>query len=265
MIEKKDLKMLSLHSKVLPFPLTQVNPLVKGSAAAAFLLLLNLYASPATYLICFLVIGLLCFFIKQPLRYLKYTLITDFFLFVPMFLMQLLFKPGKNILFSWGMIRVSSESVAFSTHLFFKLCLIAAIILLYFYVTDPKELAVSLEEIGLPKTISYVLIATLLLIPQAVRRSKIIMEAQYARGITTSGSLWKRFKMFLPLILPFVLDMLIATEDHALALEARGFSAKVKKTHLDAPQITKSGQYALRFFLAVSVGLILGRVILWKI
>ena len=57
-----------------------------------------------------------------------------------------------------------------------------------------------------------------------------ITDAQRARGMETEGKLWVRFKSFLPLLGPVVLNSLKETRERSIALEIRGFNAKGKRT-----------------------------------
>ena len=63
-------------------------------------------------------------------------------------------------------------------------------------------------------------------------RIQTIKEAQMSRGLKVEGNPLVRIKAFIPLITPLLLGSIIEAQERALALEARGFSAPVKKTFL---------------------------------
>lgn len=60
--------------------------------------------------------------------------------------------------------------------------------------------------------------------------SQTISDAQRARGIETEGSIWVRMKAFIPMMGPLVLTSIQQTDERVLTLEARGFSAPIRKT-----------------------------------
>lgn len=60
--------------------------------------------------------------------------------------------------------------------------------------------------------------------------SRTISGAQRARGIETEGSVLVRMKAFIPMMGPLVLTSIQQTDERVLTLEARGFSAPIRKT-----------------------------------
>ncbi|MEB3365106.1 energy-coupling factor transporter transmembrane component T [Lactobacillus sp. R2/2] len=70
----------------------------------------------------------------------------------------------------------------------------------------------------------FVLASTIQVVPQLMWQSNIINEAQQARGVETTGSLWQRIKTFIPMMGPLVLSSVEQNEEKVLTLQARGFS-----------------------------------------
>ncbi|SLM85302.1 Transmembrane component STY3231 of energizing module of queuosine-regulated ECF transporter [Vagococcus fluvialis bH819] len=180
--------------------------------------------------------------------------------------MQLLFKPGKDIIFSWFIIRISTESIAFAVSLFIRLCIISSFILLFFHITKVKDFTISLEEIGLSKSVTYILLATMMLVPQIIQRSKVIMQAQKIRGIEMNGHLLTRVKAFIPIITPLILSSLMATEEQALTLEARGFFSENKRVYLHSKKKNTFDNWIIFLSLFASGFLLIFKVVLkWLI
>ena len=246
--------------------LETIHPLTKASVMTFLLFLINLFPTKKVIISLFIILILLFLLVPNKLGLIKKILITNLLLFLPMFLMQILFKPGEHILFSWFIIRISTESISFAVNLFIRLCLISSCILLFFHVTKVKDFTIALEEIGVPKSVTYVLLATMMLVPQIIQRSKAIMQAQKIRGIEMSGSISTRLKAFLPTITPLILSSLMSTEERALTLETRAFFSPHKKVYLNSFKKHAYDKWVITLSLLGSASLILLKVVsIWPI
>jgi len=85
---------------------------------------------------------------------------------------------------------------------------------------------------GLSPRFGYVLDSIFQILPQMIKTTRTIMDAQRSRGLETEGKLRVRVKAFLPLIVPVVLSSLIHAKERALALEVRGLHFEGQKTWL---------------------------------
>ena len=95
------------------------------------------------------------------------------------------------------------------------------------------------------------------------KNSKIIMNAQKARGVETEGNILIRAKAFVPVLIPLILNSVIGTEERVLTLEARGFSMPGKRTHLF--QVQRSGYEKIAEVIAavITCSILAGRICLW--
>lgn len=91
------------------------------------------------------------------------------------------------------------------------------------------------------------------------------MNAQKARGVETEGNIIVRAKVFIPTIIPLVLSSIAGTEERALTLEARGFSSKIKPTHLEDIEKTPADTTAIVLITILFIAAIAGRIMLWVI
>lgn len=155
-----------------------------------------------------------------------------FILVLFIFIIQGIFYPGETDLFTIGFITINQEGVALSLVLTSKIVAICSIMILFFATTSIKDLVYALEQLRMPKKLTYVILATLQFIPQMSAKVKTITEAQASRGVEVEGNMLVRLKMLIPLFTPLVLSSLEETEERVLTLEARAFSAKVKKTNV---------------------------------
>ncbi|MDR3551602.1 MAG: energy-coupling factor transporter transmembrane component T [Clostridia bacterium] len=195
--------------------------------------------------------------------YIKTILKTIFILIVLIFLMQSFLHSGTHVLWHWGILTIHKEGIWYAINLSTTLLVIGGAIALLFKITEVEDLIHSLENSGMSPRATYVILSTLQIIPQMKMKSAVIMDAQRSRGVETEGNLMVRIKAFFPSLAPLVLSSIVGTEERAITLEARAFTANVKKTCLDMPQDSKHDK-VLRIVLLVLLGiLIVGRIILW--
>lgn len=109
---------------------------------------------------------------------------------------------------------------------------IVAAFLLLVLTTKPSDLVEELVRKGLSPRFGYVLDSIFQILPQMIKTTRTIMDAQRSRGLETEGKLRVRVKAFLPLIGPVVLSSLIHAKERALALEVRGLHFEGEKTWL---------------------------------
>ncbi|MFJ7972123.1 energy-coupling factor transporter transmembrane component T family protein [Psychrobacillus sp. NPDC096389] len=178
------------------------------------------------------------------------------------FIMQMFFYPGENVLWEWGIFEIKQEGIKYGLLLTSRILAIGSAFILFFRMTEVRDFVKSLEDIGLPPMGAYVVLSTLQIIPEMRRQANTIMEAQKTRGVETEGSIFVRAKAFIPTLTPLILSSIAGTEERAITLESRAFSAPVKKTSLH--QLSKSNMdRALPVvFALVVIGLIVWRFFL---
>lgn len=90
----------------------------------------------------------------------------------------------------------------------------------------------ALTNLGIPGTITYIVITTIQIIPRFQAKATTIVDAQRSRGLVTEGNIILRVRALLPLVLPLVLSSIVDVEERAIAIEARAFNAPGPKTSL---------------------------------
>ena len=98
--------------------------------------------------------------------------------------------------------------------------------------TPPQRLVRALAQRGLPAWSQYLLAASLAAIPEARRRAREVLDAQRCRGLPVGGSPLSRLRATLPLAGPLMVSLVTDSERHAIALDARAFDARRKRTSL---------------------------------
>ncbi|WP_088007946.1 energy-coupling factor transporter transmembrane component T [Indiicoccus explosivorum] len=184
-------------------------------------------------------------------------------LLIIVFLMQLLFYPGDDIIGGWWVFTLTQEGLAYGLLLTSRILAIGSAFILFFRITEVKDFVKALENMGLPPAGAYVVLSTLQIIPEMRRQSNVIMDAQKTRGVETEGSVLVRAKAFLPTLTPLILSAIASTEERAITLESRAFSAPVNKTSLHTLERRPIDTGLIALFTIGAVALIVWRVAVW--
>jgi len=133
-------------------------------------------------------------------------------------------------LFALGAISFTREGILFAAGnalrlglmLFFGLCFIAS--------TPIEDLYYGLVKLGVPFPVSFALSLSFRLVPIFSESAAAILQAQKSRGLKVSGNPLAKLKSYFPLSVPVFLSALRKVDQLSIALEARGFGAKTKRT-----------------------------------
>jgi energy-coupling factor transport system permease protein len=167
--------------------------------------------------------------IARPLLRAVLTVVLPFAISVT--LIQAFFFPGtNNIWVAIGPLLLKQEGLVYAYGIIGRLLLLAGSGLLLLFSTRPSDLALALTQIGMPRQLSYILVAAIQLVPQLQTRAATIVDAQRARGLETEGSTAARAKALLPLLAPLIGGALADVDERAIAMEARAFNAPGPKT-----------------------------------
>jgi energy-coupling factor transport system permease protein len=241
--------------------LHRLHPLTKISAAAL--------AITATYLLPWLLAPLVLFGMLLGLAYLS-SMARPFLrsalrvllpITISLFLIQgLLFPPPGATPLPLGPITLRREGLEFAFLTSTRLLTFTGTFLLLLQTTHPADLVFALTERGLPRSIGYILLVALQIVPDMSARATAILEAQRSRGLETQGGA-RRVRALVPLVGPLVVGALVDVEERAMALESRAYTAPGPKTSL-RQLIDSNGQRLARLVLLFGiVGLIGFRIV----
>jgi energy-coupling factor transport system permease protein len=246
-------------------PVHRLHPLTKLAialcAAVAAFALPGLAAGPLVWLCALLPLALMA---GVGGRFLGLSLRALLPIAISVFLIQSLLYPVPNPTpLRLGPITLRLEGVQFATLISGRLLALTSATLLVLLTTHPADLVFALTEAGVPRSIGYILLVSLQLLPYMQGRATAIIEAQRSRGLETQGGLVRRARGLVPLAGPLVIGALSEVEERAVALELRAFMSQGPKTSLrllyDSPW-----QRVLRVVLILAaLGLIVWRVAAW--
>lgn len=185
----------------------------------------------------------------------------SFLLIASIIFFQGFFHPDRTtVLFEIGSLPIYKEGFSIALLVTLRVITMISAFGVLILTTKPDDLVEALVEKGLSPRFAYVLLSVLQIIPQMISLTGKITDAQRARGLETEGGIWMRFKSFIPLLGPVVLNSLNETRERSIALEIRGFNSKGPRTYLHERVAYKFG-LPLKLILV----LFLIAVIVWRV
>lgn len=212
--------------------LHRLDPRSKLLMMVAFIAIIFLANDWLGYLLLIVYVGLGIFLSKIQVSFFFKGLRGMMGLILFTVLFQMFFTPGATVLFHWGIINISLESVINAVYIFFRFVLIIAMSTLLTLTTPPltladgietglsplKKIRVPVHELGLMLSIS------LRFIPTLLDDTTMIMNAQRSRGMDFGqGGLLQRIKSIIPILIPLFVSSFRRADDLAIAMEARGY------------------------------------------
>lgn len=127
---------------------------------------------------------------------------------------------------------ITVESILYGIGTGLKLSCAVAGATVFLATTKNEEIATGLIRMGLPYNASFAFSMALRLVPTFVGAGATIVQAQRSRGLDVeSGNLLERMRKYMPLVVPVFASAIRSTNHLAMALESKGFGARVQRTY----------------------------------
>lgn len=181
---------------------------------------------------------------------------------ISLVLVQGLFWPGGTPVLQLGPISFKEEGLIFAARSTGRILVMVSSFLLLTLTTRADDLMLALSEKGVPSSITYILLATMQIVPRFQAKANTILDAQRSRGLETEGNLWVRMKAVPTLVQPLLLGSMVDIQDRAIALEVRAFGREGPKTSLRTLQDTTVQRVVRWLLLLATLGIIGGRIYL---
>jgi len=149
-----------------------------------------------------------------------------------LFVLRALLVKGQTVLVPLGPIAITREGIEEGLRFSTAVIAICGGVTLFFAIVSMRRLMLALERIGVSPRVSYVLLASFQAIADLGATARVVLDAQKARGIEAEGSMLVRARAFFPVLAPVFLTAMSATEERAIALDARAFNSRVRHTSL---------------------------------
>lgn len=231
----------------------RLDPRFKIIATIIFTMDVFLVRSFVGYLFIAFVLGILMKISKIPFKLFIKTLKGIMFLILFTMVVNLLFTPGEIVIFKLGFLKITQEAAIFTLKITVRIILFIIGTSILTLTTSPIDLTDGIEQllkpfkkIGVPShEIAMIMGIALRFIPILMEEIEKIKKAQIARGADfETGSIIKRGKAMIPLLVPLFISAFRRADELALAMEARCYRGDVNRTRM------KQLKYVSRDYIA---------------
>ncbi len=150
-------------------------------------------------------------------------------------ILNILYTHSGKILFSFWKIEVTTGGLYTAAYLSLRIVLLITVSSVLTYTTTPNDLTDAIERLCLPlkliglsnavHTMALMMTIALRFIPTLVEETEKIMNAQKARGADLeTGSLGKRIKALVPILIPLFISAVRRSYELADAMECRCYN-----------------------------------------
>jgi energy-coupling factor transport system permease protein len=161
-----------------------------------------------------------------------------------------LYPGATDVLFRVGPLAATGTGGTVALQATLRVLAFALSVAVFSLTTATDDFLADLECRGTGRRLTFVVGSAIRTIPAMGSRAVEIVEAQRARGLDTEGSIRRRLRGIVPLAGPMVFGSLAEVEERTVALEARAFSAPVRRTVMRTLP-DGSGQRAMRWLVGL--------------
>lgn len=250
-------------------PLHRMDPRTKILWVIFYMTLLFIANSVFEYAILALTIAIIVKISNVPLSFITRGLKPIMVLMLFTITLNLFMTPGGDILWSWGFLKITNQGVIIAGKMAARLVLLIIGSSLLTLTTSPIVLTGGIERllspfsrIGLPAhEIAMMMSIALRFIPTLMEETDKIIKAQTSRGADfESGSLIRRVKAMIPILVPLFVSAFRRADELAVAMECRCYRGGPGRTSLRELRFTEVDLWAL-----VSAAALLGVIITIKV
>ena len=187
-------------------------------------------------------------------------------------LLNIFFTPGETVLLSFWRITVTAEGLLHAFFMVVRIMMLISCTFLLTYTTSPLALTDGLEGLLSPlkklrvpvHELAMMMSIALRFIPTLIEETDKIMSAQRARGADfDSGSLIRRAKALIPLLVPLFISAFRRADELATAMECRCYQGgegrtkmkQLRYTALDAKAFVLGGVMLAAVIVLKTLGL----------
>ncbi|MBQ6569645.1 MAG: energy-coupling factor transporter transmembrane protein EcfT [Clostridia bacterium] len=177
-----------------------------------------------------------------------------------------MFYMDGTVLWQWWKIKITVEGLYQSLFIMLRLvCLIITSSALT-YTTSPTDLTAAIERLFAPLSkigfkvheLAMMMTIALRFVPTLLEETQKIMDAQKARGADLeSGSIIKKVKALVPVLIPLFVSSLRRAFDLAVAMECRCYNGGEGRTHLKVFKLHTVDYIAIALTIAVAAGIVI--------
>ncbi|WWR16603.1 energy-coupling factor transporter transmembrane component T [Lachnospiraceae bacterium JLR.KK008] len=245
----------------------RLDPRVKLTGTVLYIISLFLFHNFTGYLVAALFLAVVIRISKVPFRYMVRGMKAIVFILLLTVVFNLFLTPGEPLLQIWKL-TVTQEGLRLSVMMAIRLTFLIVGSSLMTLTTTPNNLTDGMEKLLGPlkkirvpvHEISMMMSIALRFIPILMEETDKIMKAQIARGADfESGSLIRKAKAMVPLLVPLFISAFRRANDLAMAMEARCYQGGEGRTKMKPLQYRKRDYLAYVILISYLLILVLVR------
>ena len=247
--------------------LHRLDPRTKVVLLFFYLVLIFVCRSAISYAILSALTFALMVLSKVPLRMMLRSLKPLWWIILFTFVIHVFSTPGKELAKVW-IFSVTWEGIVQGFYVSLRLVLLILLSSLLTFTTSPLKLTDAMEallapfkRIGVPAhELAMMMTIALRFVPTLIQETDRIMKAQQSRGANfTDGSIAKRMRAFVQVLVPLFLSAFRRADDLAMAMEARCYRGGEGRTQMKALKITSIDYVAWGFTIVLIAAVIVLR------
>lgn len=235
--------------------LHKIDPRMKLILAVLYIVMIFLAKTPLAYVFVLASAAGLIFLSRLHMRVILRGLRPILFIILLTACINIFWTRGETPLVDWKFIHIYPEGIQFAIFMMVRIVsLVIGTAVILTYTTSPIALTDGLEHLLMPLSklhlpvheFSMMMTIALRFIPTLVEETDKIMSAQKSRGTDfSSGSLLRRAKALIPVMVPLFLSAINRATELAVAMECRCYRGGTGRTKMNRLQ------YRPRDFLAL--------------
>ncbi|MDR0817890.1 MAG: energy-coupling factor transporter transmembrane protein EcfT [Clostridiales Family XIII bacterium] len=246
----------------------KLDPRFKIVATLVYIASLFIIGGFAGYIVIFVAVAAVIAASKVPVRFILRGLKPIMIIILFTFVLNMLMTQG-HILWQWHFIRITEEGLYNAVFMALRLILLIIGTSLLTLTTKPMKLTDGIESLLVPfkkmgaptHELAMMMTIALRFIPTLLEETDKIMKAQQARGADfESGSLFRRAKALIPLLVPLFIGAFRIAQDLAMAMEARCYRGGEGRTKLNPLKYKRRDFVATVVVIAYLAVIILERI-----
>ncbi len=180
-----------------------------------------------------------------------------------------LFYGSGEVLWEWWIIKITVGGINNAIFVTIRIATLVLISSVLTFTTSPTDLTDALERLLKPLTVFHIRVHELAMmmtialrfIPVLLEETDKIMNAQKARGADMeSGSIFRRIKALIPVLIPLFVSSFRRANDLAMAMECRCYNGGKGRTRMRIPHFSWLDLWGLLFSLVMFTGVVLCNV-----
>ena len=247
-------------------PIHRLDPRTKLLLALIFIVVLFVINNILAYVIMGVLLAVVVKVSQIPLGLVLKGLKPIFVIVIITAALNIFYNPNGEVLWEWGILRVTVNGIMMGVFMAIRIVyLIIGVAIILTYTTSPILLTDAVESafspfkrFGFPAhEIAMMMTIAIRFIPTLVEETEKKINAQKARGADfETGSILKRAKALVPILVPLFVSAFKRADELAIAMECRCYRGGENRTRMRVLKTTSLDYAAVVITVAVCAGLI---------